>query len=47
MSVTEGAECSGDVPRVIAPGLPLSSELCSAYEAGQSQALRLGVPGMP
>ena len=27
MSVTEGAECSSDVPRVIAPGLLLSSEL--------------------
>ena len=47
MSVTEGTECSSDVPRVIAPWMLLSSELCSAYKAGQSLALRLGVPGMP
>ena len=46
-SVTEGAECSSDVPRVIASWVLLSSELCSAYKAGQSLALRLWVPGMP
>ena len=47
MSVTEGAECSSDVPRVIAPWMLLSSELYSAYQAGQSLALRMGVLGMP
>ena len=46
-SVTECAECSSDVPRVIAPWMRRSSELCPAYQAGQSQALRLGVPGRP